>query len=407
MTDEMPEAVLYVECNTDGTIGGSYYSLLYLIEGLDRQCFSPVVVFEAPCRIADAFEATRAKVIELEPFVPTRYERALLRPIAKLVKLLRSSVRAVYDVSRCLFILRRHDIRLVYINNSVRAGRPWLLASMVLRIPCVAHQRSVESDVSALGRFMVSRLRAVICISEAIRDNLVTLGVRGAPLHVIHNALDPDKIRVFRSPEEVRRELGIGSSHPVIGIVGNLQQCKGKQLVIGAVTLLRAGFPGLACVIVREVAKTEDGRRFADEVRAVIESSQLSQRVVIAGYRQDVASYMNALDVVEHASVAPEPFGRVLLEAMELRKPRVASRAGGVTEVAQDGQSGSLCELGNVEDLARALSSIQTDTVLAQRVGAAGCDRLRQEFSVSRHVQRVHDLYREILPAYGQSRGTG
>ena len=74
-------------------------------------------------------------------------------------------------------------IRLVRINNAVGARRPWLLASMILRVPCVAQQRGPEEHVFSFGRFMASRLCAIICISESIKDNL--FDVRGVPLQVI------------------------------------------------------------------------------------------------------------------------------------------------------------------------------------------------------------------------------
>jgi glycosyltransferase involved in cell wall biosynthesis len=397
MTNDSSNAVLYVECNTDGTIGGSYYSLLYLISALDRQIFRPVVVFEAPCRIASDFEATGATVIQLTPFVPTRSSRSFLRPLAKLANAVRSFVRWFHVLLRCLSILRRHDVKLVHINNAVSAGRSWLLAAKISGIPCVSHQRGFETGISAFGRFMARRLDAIVCISQAVKENLVSLGIRGVPMHMIHNALDATKVKVSRSAAEIRRELGVASSHPIIGIIGNLQRWKGQKLLVEAVMLLRASFSTLACVIVGDTASTVDDKRYAVELSSFIQASNLTDSVVIAGYHRDVANYMNAVDLVVHASVLAEPFGRVLLEAMALKKPLVASRAGGVLEIVVDGVSGLLFEPGNAEDLARALRSALSDTASAERMGIAGYERLLEEFSIAAHVRRIQEVYRAVM----------
>ena len=68
------------------------------------------------------------------------------------------------------------------------------------------------------------------------------------------------------------------------------------------------------------------------------ESHKISDRVVFTGYTSDVPDYMNALDVVLHTSVDPEPFGRVLIEAMSLRKPLIGAAAGAVLKIIDNGK---------------------------------------------------------------------
>ena len=69
--------------------------------------------------------------------------------------------------------------------------------------------------------------------------------------------------------------------------------------------------------------------------------------MIITGYRNDVADYVNALQILVHASILPEPFGRVLLEGMALRKPLVASDGGAVPEIVVDGVTGLLFRPGD------------------------------------------------------------
>ena len=116
----------------------------------------------------------------------------------------------------------------------------------------------------------------------------------------------------------------------------------------------------------------------------------------MTGYRSDVADCVNALDVMIHASTDPEPFGRVLLEGMALRKPLVASRGGAVPEIVVDGETGLLFEPGDADDLDHALGDLVGNTGRRNRMGEAGYRRLIDEFGLDRNVERTQNLYRSL-----------
>lgn len=402
MTPDGIKSVLYVESNLDGTVGGSYYSLLYLVSALDRSRYRPVVLFESACRIADKFAAVSAAVIQCKPFVPLKRREGLLRLVVRGLNGSRNLLRKPLTLYRCLRILRQHHIGLVHLNNGIRIGWCWLFASRLLGIPCITHQRGMEDRSSATSRFMARRFAAVICISKAVRENLLSVGVRDVPLPMIHNAIDIQNMRPDRLASEIKEQLGIADRHPVVGMVGNVQRWKGQHVLIAAIAELRKSMPMIACVFVGDVSKTIDDIQFAEELKATVTKSGLQHHIVMAGYRADVANYVNAFDAVVHASIRPEPFGRVLLEAMALSKPVVASRAGGVPEIIVDGQSGLLFEPGDAAALTAALSRVLGDAATAARLGAAGHARLLEEFSISAHVQRVQEVYGVAL---GESAG--
>jgi glycosyltransferase involved in cell wall biosynthesis len=104
-----------------------------------------------------------------------------------------------------------------------------------------------------------------------------------------------------------------------------------------------------------------------------------------------------ACDVVVHASVLAEPFGRVVVEAMLASRPVVATRTGGVPEVVTDGETGLLVPPGDVQALRHALERLLADSGLRERLGRAGRMRIREHFSWERAVAETVLAYENAL----------
>ncbi len=102
------------------------------------------------------------------------------------------------------------------------------------------------------------------------------------------------------------------------------------------------------------------------------------------------------MDVVVHCSVAPEPFGRVLVEAMLAGKPVVASAAGGVMEIVEDGVTGFLVPPGDVAALAAVLTRVLESAPDITTGTEAGREKARQHFSVKASIQQVENALMEF-----------
>ena len=193
-------------------------------------------------------------------------------------------------------------------------------------------------------------LSAVICISEAVRANLLEHRVAAGNLRVIENGLDPAQVAPRSTPEDVRRSLGIDERSRVIGLVGNIKEWKGQEVVVRALPAIIARVPEVVCLFVG--AASEPDRRYEARLRELISRLGLERHVVFTGYREHVADFLNVMEVPIHASILPEPFGRVLLEAMAMRKPMVGSRAGAVPEIIEHGVTGYTFAPGDSDELA-------------------------------------------------------
>ena len=110
------------------------------------------------------------------------------------------------------------------------------------------------------------------------------------------------------------------------------------------------------------------------------------------------------IDKIMDVLVVPslqEPFGRVLLEAMAMGKPVIASRVGGMPEIVSDGESGRLFPAKSPNSLANALREVLNSPDLAERWGNAGRERCEKMFSIQVNVGKTEDVYRKILKDQG------
>lgn len=397
----MPDAkkakwrMLYVEGNEDGTIGGSYFSLLFLVSGLDRERFEPLVVFATENSLQPRFHAAQVRTLIVPPAPPARapgYLGPLGRLAAKAANFWRGYVSEPRRLAR---ILREERIDLVHLNNTIRRNTSWMFAARRLGIPCITHERGINMSFRPRDMQMGRRLDAVVCISGAVRDNFLRLGLGDLKMVTIYNGLDAAQMKVTRSGDEVRAECGVRPGERLVGIVGNIKAWKGQEVVIRAMALLRDEFPDLKCLLIGDTSPKEGDYR--EQMAALARELGVGERVHITGFRSDVANYINALDIQIHASVEPEPFGRVLLEGMALSKPLVASNGGAVPEIVVDGVTGLLFAPGDSAALAAALRALLADPQRAKAMGAAGYARLRAEFSIERNIELTQQLYADLL----------
>lgn len=386
--------LLFVESNLDGTIGGSYFSLFFLVNGLDKTFFDPLVVFEAYNELIPCFLESGIRVIALTSSKPLRKNRGSL--LVRIANRAMASINSITIGFQHYRFIRREKIDLLHINNGSGAFM-WLIAAKIARVPCVTHQRAMITDAFIL-RLALRCFNSVICISEAVRSSFKNANLDKLPLVTIHNALDPFAVKVTRTSVEIRQVLGIESTKKLVGIVANIQRWKGQDVVIHAINNILQDCPDIVCLLIGALSPNEaDDIKFDLELQKLIHDNNLSEHVIMTGYCPDVANFMNALEIVIHASVSPEPFGRVLLEGMALRKPIIACRAGGVTEIVVDGETGLLYNPGDIQDLSDCLRTLYHDPKKCNEMGEAGYSRLVKQFNIKQNISATQDIYLSLL----------
>jgi glycosyltransferase involved in cell wall biosynthesis len=277
----------------------------------------------------------------------------------------------------------------VHLGNGLRANFDGILAGMLTRRPIICHVKGFEK-YGARERWGARRTTTLVCMTQAVLDHCRANGMRAPDERVVYDAVDEAWLRPERPADAVRRDLGIPDGALCIGIAGNIQEWKGQQVVVEALGLL-AEQPGVHCVIAGGVHRA--GETYAAELRNRITALGLADRVHLVGFRADIPDVMNAWDVVVHASVRREPFGRVIRDGRLLGTPVIATAAGGVPELIDDGRTGFLVPPGDATALAQCLRRVLAAPAEAQAIGARAREWARQNFSLARQVAAMSDIY--------------
>ena len=181
----------------------------------------------------------------------------------------------------------------------------------------------------------------------------------------------------------------------MIGIVGNVRAWKGQETVVRALIEVVKVHPAVVCFFIG--ATTPQDQPYMDRLNALITEAGIAGNVRFTGYQKDIPSLVNMLQFVIHASIQPEPFGMVVLEAMAQRKAVVGSRAGGVVEMVVEGETGYTFDPGNSTELADRVVTLLNDPGRASAMGQRGYQRLMTHFTLQQYMSQIHEAYLAVL----------
>jgi glycosyltransferase involved in cell wall biosynthesis len=398
-----PMTILYLDNSL--TFGGAINSLSILVRNLDRALYLPVIVSgQQEDTLREKFPGCVWYALTLKlPWVNNRLYRSVRRrlsggPLLKVVNLMRFTYLVLFvSLPESLYfarIGRRHQARLVHLNNIFGSQLSGILAARWLRVPCVAHLRDFE-EVHPITRLYARLIDHHIAISAAVRDNLLDLGVPEQRISVIYNALEEPNLYGPAGGEGPLVDELLRPGRLRIGLFGRIVPWKGTREFIIAMRQVADSLPEACGVIVGDVSNGDHG--FLDEMTGLVGTLDLAENILFTGFRRDVSRVMTAMDVIVHASTRPEPFGRVLIEAMAMGKPVVATRGGGPLEIVQEGVTGFLVDMENPEEMSRAILTLLSDTELARKFGRAGKERAERMFSATAMTHQVEALYANTI----------
>ena len=299
--------------------------------------------------------------------------------------------RAVLGITR---LIKRMELEAI-ISWMPKAHLYGSFAAMLAPVPAVWFQHGIASsplDRCATLLPCTGVLASSQTIARAQERVFPHRRVRTAYPGV--NLADFDRA-ALGSKEEVCSRLGLSTAGPLIGMVGRLQRWKGMHVLLSALPKVLKSHPNLHCLI---VGGTHDGEPdYKASLDALALSLGIEKRIRFAGLQQNVADWMQAMDVVVHASDR-EPFGIVVIEAMALGKPVIAGDTGGPTEVIKHAVNGLLSPFGDSEKLAENILRVLDQPDFAQSLGAAAWNSAR-EFSVQRYAENLTAAVQSLLNA--------
>lgn len=287
----------------------------------------------------------------------------------------------------------RHAVDLVVGNNGLLINDAVILGAGRAGVACLVHSRGPEYPGRTTG-WLARKTAGVVAVSGYVADTVRAVGVPDGRISLAPEGLDADRFAAGADGAAFRDRHGLPAELPLVGLVACLAGWKGHETFLDACAAALANAKAGAVVVGGD--PDGSGARLAF-LRERVRELGLSGRVWCVGHEADVASAMAACQVVVHASVSPEPFGRVLLEAMALGRPVVATDAGGPREVVSAGVDGLLVPPGDARAMAQAMARLLDDVDLRSRLGRSGHHKVREHYGIARHVSLVTEAWARAL----------
>ena len=307
---------------------------------------------------------------------------------------LREVPRYLSAVAAIARLARREKVDMIFgwMNQGQLYGGP---AAKLAGIPAAWYQLGISRTPGWNDR-MATRLpaRGILACSQAGADAQAQIAPK-RPLRVVYPGVELERFNpeCLPSMADAKRRLNLPAEGPIIGIVGRLQRWKGMHVLIEAMPEVLRAYPAAHGVVVGgDHALEPDYPAF---LRERICALGLEDKVTLAGLQSNVPEWMQAMDIVVHAS-DHEPFGIVVIEAMALGKPVVAGNAAGPTEIITDGVNGLLTPYGDADALAQAVLRYWNDPDDARRTGEAARQRA-QEFSTRRYAENCIAALQDLI----------
>ncbi|HEY5194057.1 MAG TPA: glycosyltransferase family 4 protein [Solirubrobacteraceae bacterium] len=346
--------------------------------GLDTHVIVPTV---GP--LVARLETAGADVHILDPLILRRSELHGLRALGTIARW-PATVLALRRLSRQF----RFD--LVHSNCAPTIGGAFL--AHWWDVPHVWHVHEIFED-QRIARVVFERLLThadvVVAASRSISDQFQSDALR-------------DRCRVVYTGGEVPPE--IVCAHPLNGspveliCVGRLNHWKGQDFLIHAVDILRGRGMDINLKLVGEVFASQN--HFRQQLEELVTTLELTASVSFLGERRDALQLMANADIVVVPSSQPEPFGIVLIEAMALGRPVVATDAGGPREIVTTGHDGLLVTPGNATALADAIGQLVEDPDNARRLGS-NARLTAKKFTPRTLADHALSIYDELLDVKG------
>ncbi|MEH2299017.1 MAG: glycosyltransferase family 4 protein [Nostoc sp.] len=297
-------------------------------------------------------------------------------------------------------VKKAREYDLIYANTQ-KALVVGALASFFSRRPLVYHLH----DILSKEHFSKTNLRIavnlanrfaslIIANSQASQTAFVQAGGRSDIIEVVYNGFDP---KIYQTDDsdinKLQQQLGLSGKF-LIGHFSRLAPWKGQHILIDALAKCP---PEVTAILVGDALFGEQD--YVQQLHQQVTQLGLENRVKFLGFRSDIPQLMAACDLVAHTSTSPEPFGRVIVEAMLCGKPVVAAKAGGVMELVEHGFNGFLMTPGEAQELAQVIITCLQEMEITATIAKNARIIASERFDIAIINQQIAQLLSHITSA--------
>lgn len=293
-------------------------------------------------------------------------------------------------------VIDREELDLLHVHYAVPHAVCAVLAKQMakrdVKIVTTLHGTDVtvlgyDPSMSDLIKFGIEKSDAVTAVSKSLIQQTYEMLEPDKLITPIYNFLD-ERVYHKKDSTSLKNAYGIQPSEKVIIHTSNFRAVKRVPDVIRAFEQIQKHIPAKLLLV-------GDGPEVT-VVNRLVKEKNLTDQVLFLG-KQDKLEDLYSMSDLKLLLSEKESFGLVLLEAMACGVPCIGTTIGGIPEVIVDGQTGFLCELGDVDTISDRAISLLSDPVLHERMSVNAINRVQEKFSSDKIVQQYEDIYFQTL----------
>jgi glycosyltransferase involved in cell wall biosynthesis len=303
---------------------------------------------------------------------------------------LRNSLDVASALKLARFV-RRNQIEIVHAH----LARDYPLAALAARRAGarLILTRHALFPLTRIHKVVLRRVERVIAVSQAVADGLIAQDIFDRDkIVLIHNGVDLDRFAKTKEGDAVEQQK-TGARH-CVGTIGELAPIKGQETFLRAAAIVSSRREHVDFIIAGEdKARTGENRLGLERM---VDELELSERVRITGWADDVVELLGTLDVFVSSSRS-ESFGIAIAEAMASGVPVVSTMTAGAREIIDEDKTGRLVPIGDAQALAEAICELLNDPKTRERLASNALRKVSEQFSLDRMVVRTEQVYQEVL----------
>ncbi|MHA1753909.1 MAG: glycosyltransferase family 4 protein, partial [Candidatus Odinarchaeia archaeon] len=239
-------------------------------------------------------------------------------------------------------------------------------------------------------KYIASYFDSIIAVSENVKKEVVEHGIDENKIVILPNAIDVE-INLLNSEykKSFLKKYGLNDGIKIIGTISRLHPIKGLGSLIKGFKKISDEFDNLRLVICGDGAQKK-------ELEFLTHKLSLENKIIFTGYVRDRLNVLNVFDYFILPSLS-EGLPIVILEAMMIGKPVIATNVGGVPEIIKDKETGLLIPPNNPDKIYEAIKTLLNDTELTKLIAINGQKYVNQRFNFEETFKKIEQLYRDLI----------
>ena len=369
---------------------GSDRSLLNLVKNLDKDKFNITVILPDDGPLVDKINSFDNVEVIINELAVLRRKNLSLSGMSKYFIELMRSIKFINN------LIKEKSIDIVYTNTSVIFVGG--ISAKICKVKSVWHIREIIK--SKYERFIVSKIvnifsDYIIANSKATAE---AISKNKDKVKVVYNAIDIEKNSDLKGIDEFYKEVAatiVRSNEKIkIGMAGRINRWKGQKLFVDMAKLVSEENDNVEFLIAGDVYKGED--YILDNLKGYILESGVKDKIGLLGQVDNMSNFYKKLDIFVLPSIQPEPFGLVVIEAMNNKLPVVATNHGGPVEIIDNNIDGFLVDYKDAREMAQVVNKLIKDKELRNYISANAEKKVKKKFNVSRYVDEISYILEEF-----------